>query len=66
MDKGEDLEQKFNVWERARRRKSIDWGPSKKNFEEGYAKNGNKMPINSRRGKTVFDWEKTINAKSQH
>ena len=32
------LEQKSNVWERARRRKSIDWGPSKKNFEEGYAK----------------------------
>ena len=34
------LEQKSNVWERARRRKSIDWGSSKKNFEEGYAKNG--------------------------
>ena len=37
------LEQKSNVWERARRRKSIDWGPSKKNFEEGYAKNGKQM-----------------------
>ena len=60
------LEQKSNVWERVRRRKSIDWGPSKKNFEEGYAKNGKKMPINSKRGKTIFDWEKTINAKSQH
>ena len=43
MDKGEGLEQKSNVWERARRRKSIDWGSSKKNFEEGYAKNGKEM-----------------------
>ena len=73
MDKGEGLEQKSNDWESARR-KHIDWGHIRKfwgrhelnlpSLKDKLKGNGKRMPINSKRGKAVFNWEKTINAKS--
>ena len=75
MDKGEGLEQKSNDWESSKKshrlgaykkilRKAMSWNlPS---LKDKLKRNGKRRPINSKRGKTVFNWEKTINAKSQH
>jgi len=58
MDKRKDLEQKSNDWDRARRRKAIDWGHPRKLWGrlcKSKKWNGRRMPINSKRGKRGFN-----------